>query len=247
MEQSYEQLYHAIERRHWWFKGRRNAVLKLLTNSLADKIILDIGCASGALLEDLTEKKVPKQNLFGIDISESGIAHCKKNNFEQTQVMDAQNLKFEHKFDVMVASDCLEHLQYDEQALKSWHNHLKPNGQLIVFVPAFMFLWSQHDVDNMHYRRYTKNELKQKLQNAGFSVKSSGYWNSALFIPIAAARWLQNNLLKVKQNKNSGQVTLPNKFINTALLTLLNIENFWITFLPNIVGVSTFCVAIKQD
>lgn len=247
MEQSYEQLYHAIERKHWWFKGRRNAVLKLLPKTLNDLLILDIGCASGALLEELKAQNIPNQNLFGIDVSEKGIEYCQQNSFTNTQIMDAQNLSFKERFDVMIASDCLEHLQYDEQALNSWFKHLKPNGKLIVFVPAFMFLWSQHDADNMHYRRYTKKELKQKLQSAGFTIESAGYWNAALFAPIAAARWLQNNVFKSKNVKDSGQVVLPNSIINWALLSLLKLENLWIRILPSFVGVSTFCVVTKSS
>jgi predicted SAM-dependent methyltransferase len=73
--------------------------------------------------------------------------------------MDAQNITLDEKFDVIIASDCLEHLKEDEKALKNWYELLNKNGVAFIFVPAFMSLWSYHDEYNMHYRRYTNSEL----------------------------------------------------------------------------------------
>jgi len=91
--------------------------------------------------------------------------------------MDASHIDLKRKFDIAIASDCLEHLEKDGAALNNWYELLNPGGYLYVFIPAFMTLWNEHDVVNMHFRRYTRKELKQKLFESGFEIKKSSYWN----------------------------------------------------------------------
>ena len=62
---------------------------------------------------------------------------------------------------------------------------LKPGGKLLVTVPALMWLWSNNDVINAHQRRYTREELGQKLAHHGFTVLRSSYNNFFIF-PLAA-------------------------------------------------------------
>lgn len=164
MEENFEKKYHDVETNHWWFKSRRKYLIDLLKNSPKDSKILDVGCSSGVFLKDLEKIGFNPDHLFGIDISEKAILNSKKNGLKNTFVMDAQNITLTEKFDIIVASDCLEHLENDSKALNNWNNLLNKNGQLYVFVPAFMRLWSYHDEVNMHFRRYKKNELKSKTK-----------------------------------------------------------------------------------
>ena len=48
-----------------------------------------------------------------------------------------------------------------------------------------MFLWSRNDVINMHQRRYTAPELREKLERHGFRVLQWSYNNFFIF-PLAA-------------------------------------------------------------
>ena len=175
MDKAYEEKYHQIEEWNWWFIARRKAILSLLKNTDKKSKILDIGCAGGPLLNDL--KNQGFENASGADFSAEAVAKCKQRGLQAYQ-MDAHNLQFEpNNFDLLIASDSLEHLEFDEKALKNWYNILKPGGRILVFVPAYMFLWSEHDTVNHHFRRYTKTELTKKMQQAGFTVKRSCYWN----------------------------------------------------------------------
>ncbi len=243
MKESYEKIYHDIEKNHFWFKARRKYILQLLKNYSKDVSILDIGCSSGILLNELVDIGFDVDNLYGIDISSKAIQNCKKNGIQNSFVMDAQNVNLKKKYDIVIASDCLEHLEDDEKALKNWRELLKPNGSLYVFVPAFMTLWSEHDVVNMHFRRYKKKELKNKLLKNGFEINKSSYWNFSLFIPILTIRLLSRLRTSKKQNLTGDLEEIS--IFNNLLFNLINFENKLLKYINFPLGVSTYCIARK--
>lgn len=245
MRKYFEETYHDIEKTHFWFKSRRNYILNLLKEYPKDATILDIGCSSGILLNELRELGFKISNLYGIDISEKAIHNCMKNGIQNSFVMDAQSIKLKMKFDVIIASDCLEHLEDDSKALNNWNQLLKHNGSLLIFVPAFMTLWSEHDVQNMHFRRYTKSNLKKKLYENDFKIDKSSYWNFFLFIPILTVRLLSK--FKIFKNPNStGNLKKEGKLLNSLFLTLINFENKLLKYINFPFGVSTYCIARKN-
>mgnify|MGYP003652955780 CR=1 FL=1 len=249
MELEYEKTYHEVERKHWWFKTRRNILLKMIEGLDKNSRILDIGSSSGLMLEEMKGLGFNPDNLYGVDISEKAIANCHSNGFNNAFVMDAHNITLEKEsFDLIIASDCLEHLERDEEALSNWNSLLKPNGQIIIFVPAYQFLWSRHDDVNFHFRRYTNTELRHKMENNNFKIQKSGYWNVLLFLPIAGVRLFGNLFSGKKQDairEMDGDLAMPGNIANSVLTSVVNLEN---TMIPSIrfpFGVSTFCIATK--
>jgi hypothetical protein len=113
---------------------------------------------------------------------------------------------------------------------------------MCVFVPAFQSLWSTHDEVNMHFRRYTNKELKDKLTSEKLTVLKSSYWNFSLFIPLYLFRKIDAVLSRKK--KKEGQV-IDGKMANVVLLKLLLLENKLLKYVNFPVGVSTFCIAKK--
>ncbi|MBK9336403.1 MAG: methyltransferase domain-containing protein [Lewinellaceae bacterium] len=248
MDKQYEKQYHELEKVHWWFVSRRRKVLSLL-KATPDKTYLDIGCSSGYLLQELIEKGADPANVYGVDISPEGIQECLNKGLKNTFVMDATHIDLrQNHFDYIIASDCLEHIEEDRTALQNWYSLLKPGGAIIVFVPAFLFLWSPHDVVNHHFRRYTNAELREKLRAAGFDVQRTGYWNFVLFFPIALFRFLRNGLRKLGFGEKEATADLkPTPApVNGLLKTLLGIENGLMEVVRFPFGVSTFCIARKQ-
>lgn len=245
MDYSYELKYHELEKQHFWFKARRHLIKQLLINENKSSTILDIGCSSGMLLLDLIEMGFDSNQLFGIDISESAIANCHRNQLNQTYVMNAENIELNQQFDMVIASDCLEHLEYDEVALRNWHALLNKGGKIFIFVPAYQMLWSDHDVDNHHYRRYTRKELNDKLLNAGFQIKKSSYWNTILFPPILGIRKLKN--FRPSLNRKNGETADLNRIppLNDFWNALLILENNMIKKINFPFGVSVFTIAEK--
>lgn len=245
MRKEYEKTYHDVERDHWWFRARRKVLMDFIAKVPRDARVLDIGTSSGLMLQELRDAGFRPDNLFGVDISPQAIANCHQNGFTNTFVMDAHDITFEEaSFDILIASDCLEHLERDEEALANWFKLLKPNGRLIVFVPAFKFLWSHHDDVNLHFRRYTNKELRTKLGRKSFTVQRSGYWNFLLFLPIAGVRLLTRSLAPNKSTPQ-GDLEMPGQAVNGVLETLVTTENRLMKVLRFPFGISTFCVATK--
>lgn len=243
MEIEYENKYHEVETRNWWFVSRRKYLLDLLKDAPRDSKIIDIGCSSGIFLKDLEQLGFKNENLFGVDISEKAIANCKNNGIQNAFVMDAQNIIINEKFDIIIASDCLEHLQDDIKAITNWKGILNTGGMMYVFVPAFQSLWSCHDEVNRHFRRYTKSELKLKLSNAKLSVLKASYWNFSLFLPVYVYRKISAILPQSK--KEEGQI-VGSKSANALLLQLLLLENKLLKYFNFPFGVSTFCIVKKE-
>lgn len=125
MELDYEKKYHDVETGNWWFVSRRKYLLDLLKDTPRGSKIIDIGCSSGIFLKDLEQIGFKPENLFGVDISEKAIENCKNNGIQNAFVMDAQNITLFEKFDIIIASDCLEHLQDDIKAINNWKSLLK--------------------------------------------------------------------------------------------------------------------------
>lgn len=227
MQKQFEDHYHNIESSHWWFVARRQAVhdLVIKTRLGPESRILEIGCSGGLLMEQFWSEGF--EQVQGIDISEDAIELCRQKKLS-AQVMDAQKLDFpDASFDFAIASDVLEHLADDGGALREWSRVLKPGGMLLVFVPAFMFLWTAHDVANKHQRRYRAPELNSRMQAAGFIIERSSYWNSFLFTPITLVRVVKHLVTggKLPANGGHGDFFVPPKAINQTLLSLVRLEN----------------------
>lgn len=226
MKKEFEAKYHRLEDQHWWFAGRRHLVRELVRRAQADRgcRVLEIGCSGGMLMRQLRDDGYSR--VTGIDISAEAIAQCARNGVADAHEMDAQRPDFPpESFDVITASDVLEHLADAPGALRAWHRLLRPGGVVMVFVPAFMFLWSEHDVANKHQRRYCLPELQAALAAAGFRVERSSYWNFVLFLPVTAVRLLKKLLPASREAAAHGDLAMPSGCVNALLLALLRIEN----------------------
>lgn len=244
MEKHYESKYHGMEEDNWWFVARREMILNLLQRENKNSKILEVGCSGGPLIQLLNKNGF--KNVCGIDISNEAIELCKKRGIEHVSVMDGAKPAFKNeKFDIIIASDVLEHINDDSSALRNWNMLLNQGGKLIVFVPAFMFLWSDHDLVNLHYRRYSGGTLSAVLKRAGFRVERISHWNLSLFFPAALVRCLQRILPK-NAGKKKDQLFKLNSVVNSALTSLLAFEDILLKWVSFPFGVSVFAVAKKQ-
>lgn len=252
MDLTYEAKYHQLEEQHWWFASRRDAVYDLIQALKLPKTaaILEIGCSGGPLMQRLRAHGYT--DITGIDVSEPAIELAQARGVPHVSVMDGAALKFaDARFDLVIASDVLEHIEEEGQALREWKRVLRPGGQLLVFVPAHDYLWSEHDVVNHHFRRYSRRNLVGALTKAGLQVQRSSFWNAAVFLPTASWRLLRRQLA----GQRATTATTPSSAtgdlhhlaapLNKLLLGWVRVENALLRYVNLPIGVSVFALAKK--
>lgn len=139
---------------YWWHRARQTIVTTLLRRHLPEGVpsrrVLDVGCGAGATSLVLREFGTVLGVDFGVEA-----ATAARGRGLQSACMDAGHLGVrDESFDIVVALDVLEHLDDDVAAARELRRVLKPGGLLLVTVPAYRWLWSDHDVALGHRRRY---------------------------------------------------------------------------------------------
>lgn len=245
MDKDYVSAYHALEESHWWFVGRRDMVWRLVKDLDRNLSILEVGCSGGPLIRLLQRKGFAK--IIGIDINECSVQLCRSLGDIDVKVADGCATGFsDEQFDMVIASDVIEHIVDPIQGLTEWSRILKQKGVVLVFVPAFQFLWGRHDEVNRHYRRYTKQEIVSLLEQAGFCIERATYWNFCLFFPALLVRTSRRVFSRQQGEKEGGDLTASGKIMNRLLENVLKIENSLLASGLNLpFGLSLFAIARK--
>lgn len=102
--------------------------------------------------------------------------------------------------DYVYSINVLEHIENDEEVLQEIYNVLAFNGKLLIYVPAFQFLWTGLDDQVKHFRRYTKKSLSNKLKKSGFKINSLKYADSVGFFVVALHKLLKRDVKLNKRN-----------------------------------------------
>jgi len=224
----YERMYH-LEDSYWWYVGRHCLVESILRSRfgapspLADpeRTILDVGCGTGAMSVRLTKWG----RLVSADYSPLALQFSQRRGIPNLIRADAMKLPLAGaQFDVLIAMDMLEHLPDDKAALAEFYRVLKPGGLLIATVPAYPHLWSEHDVAAMHFRRYLRPELLERVRSAGFRVEKLSHTMTTLYPIVALQRRLSARRPHDSQNPRTSIPIFPAP-INFGLKKLLSVEN----------------------
>jgi SAM-dependent methyltransferase len=173
-----------LEQRHWWYAERRSILHRVLRDRRTGGWAADIGAAAGGntrVLESLGWRSL------ALEYSGTGADLARSRGLLVSRA-DAHRLPLRtDSMGVVTALDVLEHLEDDEQAARELRRVLRPDGVLVVAVPADPALWSAHDDAVGHLRRYTEESLRTLLTGAGFEIERLWSWN-VLLRPLAALR-----------------------------------------------------------
>lgn len=241
-EHTYPIMYE-VEDAHWWYAGRRRIIRSFLArmcqNFPARPRILDVGCGTGANLEMLGQFGETE----GVDISHEALAFCRERGFANVRHGAAEKLPHgDNTFDVVTALDVIEHLDDDLASLTEMRRVLRPEGRVLLFVPAFMFLWGVQDDVSHHRRRYTIPNLRRAVQAAGFEVERTTYANITFFAPILLGR----ALMKVTGLRPASENNINVSALNGVLGRVLGAESAFLNRMNFPFGVSALCVARKS-
>jgi SAM-dependent methyltransferase len=246
MQQHTYEIMNRVEDSHWWFVGRRAILeefLRQIIQNPKSKIqnpkILDVGCGTGANLEMLAQFGEAE----GVDVSDDALEFCKQKGLKAHKGF-AEKLPFaDESFDLVTALDVVEHLDDDVAGLKEMRRVLKSGGKTLIFVPAFMWLWGVQDDVSNHRIRYTKKQIIERLEKAGFAVERATYANWTFFAPILAGR----TLMKITGIKPESENNVNISALNGVLGKLFGAERFWLKHANFPFGVSIVIVAKKAE
>lgn len=203
--------------RHPWELSRTDVILKNLSDLDICGDILDVGCGDSYFDEKLIKTFPTINNLYGIDINlekpfENGKAHY---------VNSYDDLK-DKKFDFILLMDVIEHIEDDNQFIKEIKTYLKKDGIILITVPAFQSLYSIHDEELKHFRRYNFKQLKKILTNNNIKILDWSYFYFSLFIAriLTKNKSIKVNTWKSKENALSTKIL---RFILNLDYTLLRI------------------------
>ncbi|HEY4002811.1 MAG TPA: class I SAM-dependent methyltransferase [Candidatus Xenobia bacterium] len=241
----FEQLYR-FERTYWWHLGRLRLLESLLDEWLPKRqgnTILDFGCGTGGNLTTLRKYG----DVTGVDVSKQAVEACRRDGFENViRIKPNVPLPFaDQSYNLITTLDVLEHVDDDVAALRDLHRVLTPGGLLVVFVPAYEFLWSEHDEALQHKRRYLASYLHARMNVAGFQVLKRTYAISLSFPLIVGYRWFKG-LFPSKVPASTSYVPLP-AFLNELLLDSVMMEADMIRRMNLPVGTSVLAVGRKTE
>lgn len=232
---------------YWWHIGRKKIINKQLKKAFSgtskNARLLNIGCGTGGTIPMLSQFGA----LDNVEISQKAIDICKSKGFTNIKKINDIKLPFKNNsFDTAVALDVLEHIEEDEGALKEWHRVLKKGGKVLITVPAYQWLWSEHDESLHHHRRYTLSELHRKLNQAGFSVQKRTYAIVFSFPLIVGYRFVKSLLPSKKETiVTTSYVFLPRP-INSLFIGLLSLEAWILQYINAPFGTSLLIIAEKK-
>jgi len=234
---------HAHEELHWWFVARRRIIKKVLNYYFAGKKlngILEVGCGSGGNLELLScfgKVHAMEMDAYCVEMANTRkICHVKSGSLPD-------DVPFTEKFELICMFDVLEHVDEDVKALKAISERLSDDGILFVTVPAYGFLWSNHDVVLNHKRRYMKRQLLDVFAKAGMRPVYSTYFNTFLMPLVLLVRAYNKLTGKSKGDDNK----LSPKAVNNLLNKVFSSERFIIPGMSMPFGVSILIVAKKNN
>lgn len=206
-----------LEAGNFWFCCRNRLISWAIKRYFSRaSSFLEIGCGTGFVLS-LVEDLFPNSSLYGSDLHVEGLKLAKQ-RLQKTVLfqMDACEVPFVDEFAVIGAFDLLEHIQDDNLALAQICQALHKGGGVILTVPQHNFLWSRFDEAACHQRRYSKKELKAKVELAGFKVVKAISFVSLLFPLVLISRL---RLQKIPPKNYNVMQTLKFSPLTSAVLT----------------------------
>ncbi len=217
-----------LEDTYWWFVGRRRILRRWLAAIAAvlpaQPEILDVGCGTGANLELLREYG----GVSGVDSEEAALSFCAERGLTGLCRASAERLPYaDGSFDLVTAFEVLEHLEDDLAAAREAARVLRPGGVLLATVPAYRWLWSEHDEALDHRRRYARHEFLEMLRCSGLTVERVSSCVTLLLPLTVLFRWGQRLLHTRRPVPCSGLVLLPRP-LSALFAWTLRLEASWL-------------------
>lgn len=227
MDKAYFKEYYINERKHWWFLARQKILesqVKLVSQQREKLKILNVGIATGATTEMLSNYG----EVTSIEFDEDCCRFVREELNIDVIHGSVLDIPFdENSFDLVCAFDVIEHVEDDKLAVKEMQRVCNAGGHVFVTVPAFMALWSDHDLINHHFRRYAKKQLVGLFKPNEHIVYAT-YFNFFLFPLVYILRQLSKLTKKEEASPKSDFDKFKPGLLNNMLQAIFSMERPWL-------------------
>jgi len=237
------------EARHFWFRGFRAFVTPLVRTALdgrAHPLLLDCGCGTGANLDLLNRYG----RAYGFDLNATGLRLARDAGRTRLARGSVAAAPFpDEAFDLVASFDVLYTLEEacERAAIAEMFRMLKPGGYAIVNVAAMNALRGDHSVLSHELRRYSREDLRARLEAAGFSIVRITYTNATLFVPLLVARFVQRQRGLRAETEADAEIRVPAAPVNAVMSVVMRLEAAWIRRFDAPFGSSLLCLARKPE
>lgn len=260
---------HEVYNEFWCKEQTKNPLLNKKANYLVKivkklknvKNILDIGCGVGILVDKLNKANYKSS---GIDSSKEAICFAKKNFSGEFHIATANNFKPKNKYDLVIATQLIEHLNNPDDFLKNAYSLLKPRKYLLIETPNLKS-WDKKSnwrkkIGGMHYGIDHRFSFKPKgltnyLNKNNFEIIKLFTKTYAPTIYFELMKNKTKNIKKIRHNSNKKQKLKNNINIKDNLYEKLIYSNFFelLFYIPNKIselnqkGNHLIAIAQKKD
>lgn len=218
-----DEWFEMVDENHFWFKWRLREALNFFKAYGLDLNkplnVLEIGTGGSHLrrqLENSTAWTIDGCDL-NLDALSKGV-ECRGKTYLYNIL--EENPQLEGKYDAIILFDVIEHIEETQAFIKSAVKHLKPNGLVIVNVPALQLFYSLYDAAIGHYLRYSSHTIRNEFRSVGLSKIKTRYWGQSL-VPVLAARKLMLSFKKRNNQEIIDKGMRPQGVISSLILKFL--------------------------
>jgi len=177
----------------------------------------EVGSGIGNLSQFFLQRGRP---LLLSDIRDNYLSHLKTRFAGHPQLLGLEQVDLVHpqfeqqyaphlgRYDNLYALNVVEHIEDDVQALRNSYRLLKPGGRIVILVPAYPWLYNEFDKNLYHYRRYTRQTLRQAFEAAEIPVLKTFHFNL-----IGILGWYVSGHLMKNETIPEGQMGLYDQLV----------------------------------
>jgi SAM-dependent methyltransferase len=223
--------------KHWYYRAKLAALHRMLAQR-DPTLILDVGAGLGFFSGSLLETT----NAWAATCVDPGYPEDRDDERIGKPLFFRRSVH-QSDADLVLLMDVIEHVEDDVGLVREYAQKVAPGTRFIATVPAFMWLWSGHDVFLEHVRRYTLPRIERVLQAGGLTVELGCYFYAGV-LPLVALSRVAERLRRLGHEAARSQLqefgSLPNAMLWTACRAELPI------FRANrLAGLTVFVRAVK--
>ena len=175
----------AVVRRHPWFQARARLTEEILTNKgvRPPARILDAGCGWGVTMVALERAGY---RVDGMDISRRTLERLDRDRPDRKLIVADLTQPIPDgvaAYDAVLALDVIEHIDDDRSAVGQIAGLARPEGLVVLSVPALPGLFTRFDEVQGHRRRYVPESLRAAIDGTRLEVETIFWWGEWL-VPL---------------------------------------------------------------